>query len=47
MELSQLMGTAEGANVWFIRDGKVVKVVMYWDRARALSDLGLTPDAGP
>ncbi|MGO8907492.1 MAG: nuclear transport factor 2 family protein [Solirubrobacteraceae bacterium] len=46
MEIGQLMGTAEGANVWFIRDGKVVKVVMYWDRARALADLGLTPDTG-
>jgi ketosteroid isomerase-like protein len=42
MEVDQLMGY--GANVWFLRDGKVVKVVMYWDRARALADLGLAPD---
>ena len=41
MEVDQLMGTGEGANVWVIRDGKVAKVAMYWDRARALADLGL------
>lgn len=41
MEVDQLMGTGEGANVWLIRDGKVANVAMYWDRARALADLGL------
>jgi ketosteroid isomerase-like protein len=46
MEISELMGKGEGANIWFIRQGTVVKVIMYWDRARALADLGLAPGVG-
>jgi ketosteroid isomerase-like protein len=30
-----------GANVFHMRDGKVVKLVMYWDREKAFADLGL------
>jgi ketosteroid isomerase-like protein len=41
MEVGQVMGTADGANLYVIRDGKVVKLVLYWDRKRALADLGL------
>ena len=29
------------AHVWTIRDGKPVRLDLYWDRERALADLGL------
>ena len=32
---------ANGAEVWHIHGGKVTRLVMYWDRNRALADLGL------
>jgi len=34
------------ANLFRIRDDKVVRLIFYWDRARALADLGLPPDTG-
>jgi hypothetical protein len=32
-----------GANVFHVRGDRVTRLVVYFDRARALSDLGLTP----
>jgi hypothetical protein len=32
---------AEGADVHYLRDGKVDKWLSYWERDRALADLGL------
>lgn len=33
---------AKSANVVHLREGRVTRLVLYWDRERALADLGLT-----
>jgi ketosteroid isomerase-like protein len=32
---------SEGAVLFYLRDGKVARLVFYWDRNRALADLGV------
>ena len=32
---------ARSANIFTVREGKVVRLVLYWDRERAFEDLGL------
>ena len=41
LELGELMGTSDGANLVVVRDGKVVRFVVYMDRERAFAELDL------
>jgi ketosteroid isomerase-like protein len=45
LELAEMQ--TKTANVVHIRDGKVMKIVFYFDCERALTDLGLASEAGP
>ena len=45
LEIGQLQ--AKGAVLFHVRSGKVIRLVLYWDRERALADLALTPDGDP
>jgi ketosteroid isomerase-like protein len=42
LELGQMH--TRGANLFHLRGGKVRRLVLYWDRERALADLGLVAD---
>jgi hypothetical protein len=42
LEVGQMR--AEGANLFQIRAGKVTRLVLYWERERALADVGLAAE---
>ena len=42
VDLGQI--ASEGAVLYHLRDGKVAREVVYWDRDRALADLGLAAE---
>jgi ketosteroid isomerase-like protein len=44
LELEQMQ--AKGASLFHIRQGKVTRLVAYWDRDRAFADLGLAAGGG-
>jgi ketosteroid isomerase-like protein len=43
LELAQMR--SDGAVLFHLRDGLVARLVFYWDRDRAFTDLGLLPGA--
>jgi ketosteroid isomerase-like protein len=44
LEIGQMR--AQATNVFHIRDGQATRIIHYFDRERALADLGLAPEAG-
>jgi ketosteroid isomerase-like protein len=41
LEVAPFTTTRGGANLFHLRGGRVTRLVVYWDRARAFAELGL------
>jgi ketosteroid isomerase-like protein len=42
LEIGEIMGTEDGAILFVVSGGRVVKLVNYWDREHALDELGIS-----
>ncbi len=46
LEVGQMGTKRAGANLFHLRDGRVTKLILYWDRDNAFADLGLASETG-